>query len=140
MAAGVAAFRQVLEEFDTEMGESPEFAVADAIIRLGTNVMAERRMRVLTVLKLRGSGFLSGQHAYRLSQAGLDLFPRLADTGEGSTYQLHDTRISTGVTGLDALTILKARASRHDVAVRQYTITDRGITLGDAFAPGQDLR
>ncbi len=63
------------EYTDAEIGESAEFAVADAIIRLGTNVMAERRMRVLTVLKLRGSGFLSGQHAYRLSNRGLDLFP-----------------------------------------------------------------
>jgi circadian clock protein KaiC len=91
------------EYTDTEIGQSAEFAVADAIIRLGTNVTAERRMRVLTVLKLRGSGFLSGQHAYRLSQRGLDLFPRLADTGEATAYQLVDTRVSTGIPDLDAL-------------------------------------
>jgi circadian clock protein KaiC len=91
------------EYTDAEIGESAEFAVADAIIRLGTNVMAERRMRVLTVLKLRGSGFLSGQHAYRLSHHGLDLFPRLADGGTGTGYELNDRRVSTGIADLDAL-------------------------------------
>jgi circadian clock protein KaiC len=91
------------EYTDTEIGESAEFAVADAIVRLGTNVMAERRMRVLTVLKLRGSGFLSGQHAYRLSSRGLDLFPRLADAGEGTVYRLDENRVSTGIAALDPL-------------------------------------
>ncbi|WP_157240126.1 ATPase domain-containing protein [Catenuloplanes japonicus] len=91
------------EYTDAEIGESAEFAVADAIIRLGTNVMAERRMRVLTVLKLRGSGFLSGQHAYRLSNRGLDLFPRLADAGEGTAYRLDASRVSTGIAALDPL-------------------------------------
>ncbi|SDT28118.1 ATPase domain-containing protein [Actinoplanes derwentensis] len=91
------------EYTDAEIGESAEFAVADAIIRLGTNVMAERRMRVLTVLKLRGSGFLSGQHAYRLSNRGLDLFPRLADGGAETPYQLDGHRVSTGIPNLDDL-------------------------------------
>ena len=91
------------EYTDTEIGESAEFAVADTIIRLGTNVMAERRMRVMTVLKLRGSGFLSGQHAYRLSQHGLDLFPRLADASDGAAYHLDSGRVSTGIADLDPL-------------------------------------
>ena len=39
----------------------------------------QREMRFLQVRKLRGSGFRSGQHAYRLSRSGLHLFPRLAD-------------------------------------------------------------
>ena len=58
-------------------------------------------MRVLQILKLRGSGFLSGQHAYRLSADGFDVFPRLADEGVPGGYELDDTRISSGIAGLD---------------------------------------
>ena len=41
----------------------PNFAVADAIIALHANRTAERELRVLQVLKLRGSGFRTGEHA-----------------------------------------------------------------------------
>ena len=59
-----------------DAAEAPEFAVADAIICLGIERRAERESRVFQVLKLRGSGFVSGRHSYRLSAAGFDLFPR----------------------------------------------------------------
>ena len=36
-------------------------------------------MRVLSVLKQRGSGYSGGQHAYRITAGGLRVFPRLAD-------------------------------------------------------------
>jgi circadian clock protein KaiC len=52
----------------THTSDAPEFAVADAIISLGTDRQAERDRRVLSVIKLRGSGSLSGKHAYRLLQ------------------------------------------------------------------------
>ena len=58
---------------------APEFAVADAIISLGTLRTATREVRMLQVLKLRGSAFRSGEHAYRISSTGLRVFPRLAD-------------------------------------------------------------
>ncbi len=65
---------------------TPEFAVADAIMSLGTDREADRDRRVLSVLKLRGSGSLSGNHAYRLSSAGLDVFPRMADPVDLDRY------------------------------------------------------
>ena len=65
-----------------DIAKEPEFAVADAIIQLSSTMVKERENRVLQVLKLRGSGYLSGQHAYRLSEKGLDVFPRLADVGD----------------------------------------------------------
>lgn len=65
---------------EAEIGSLPEFAVADAIIRLSSERLGLRAVRFLTIHKLRGSGFRSGQHAYRISSSGLHLFPRLADT------------------------------------------------------------
>ncbi|MPZ93199.1 MAG: hypothetical protein GEU68_16575 [Actinobacteria bacterium] len=86
-----------------ELSEAAEFAVADAIISLTTERTAERELRVLQVLKLRGSTFLSGKHAYRISEGGIDVFPRLADPAEQPTYRLDGDRISTGISLLDGM-------------------------------------
>jgi circadian clock protein KaiC len=79
-----------------------EFAVADAIISMDTKRTAEREWRVLQVLKLRGSAFLPGEHAYRVSNAGIDIFPRLADPQDTSDYVLAPGKESTGIDALDA--------------------------------------
>ena len=51
----------------------------------------------------RGSGFLAGQHGYRLTAQGLRLFPRLADIPTAGGYPLGDDRITTGLTALDEM-------------------------------------
>lgn len=86
-----------------EMADAPEFAVADAIVALSTERTAERELRVLQVLKLRGSGFQSGKHAYRLSSGGIDVFPRLADPVNLASYELPAGRISSGIPILDEM-------------------------------------
>jgi circadian clock protein KaiC len=86
-----------------EIAEAPEFAVADAIIGLDTRRYGDRTQRSLQVHKLRGSGFLSGRHAYRLSSGGLRVFPRLADPSLEHRYELGAARISTGVAELDGM-------------------------------------
>jgi circadian clock protein KaiC len=83
--------------------EAAEYAVADSVISLEKKKTAEREIRVLEVLKLRGSGFLSGEHTYRISPAGLDVFPRLADALDRSPYELSTERVSTGVAALDEM-------------------------------------
>ena len=91
------------EYTSTETNDSPELAVADAIVSLGTHREADRDRRVLSVVKLRGSGSLSGKHAYRLSSAGIDVFPRMADPVEHDRYGGLHERMSSGVPGLDAM-------------------------------------
>jgi len=83
--------------------DAPEFAVADAIIALDIKQLDEREHRTLQVLKLRGSGFQSGQHAYRLSSKGVDVFPRLADAQDSTTYELSEKRLKTGIPALDQM-------------------------------------
>jgi circadian clock protein KaiC len=91
-------------EYDiAELTSTPEFAVADAIVSLSSVATGQRELRVLQVLKLRGSGFLSGRHAYRLSAAGIDVFPRLADPVDPADYALARERISSGIPVLDAM-------------------------------------
>jgi circadian clock protein KaiC len=91
-------------EYDVEeVAEAPEFAVADAIILLASPRVAERETRAVQVLKLRGSNYLSGRHAYRLSAHGIGVFPRLADPIDPSAYPLSSQRISSGIRALDEM-------------------------------------
>ena len=69
-----------------EATNSPEFAVADAVIGLETKRSAERTIRHLSVRKLRGSDFLSGDHVYRITAGGLVVFPRLADLRDDTAF------------------------------------------------------
>jgi circadian clock protein KaiC len=87
----------------TQALEAAEFAVADAIVALDIKQIGEREMRTLQVLKLRGSSFLSGQHAYRITIDGFKVFPRLADGLNHSTYELDKGRSTTGIAALDEL-------------------------------------
>ncbi len=86
-----------------EAATAPEFAVADSVISLCSRTVGERSERVLEVLKLRGSSYASGQHGYRLSGGGLDVFPRLADDSDDSGYALGAERVSTGIALLDVI-------------------------------------
>jgi circadian clock protein KaiC len=91
-------------EYDsTELSTAPEFAVADAIVSLSSDRVGQRELRVLQVLKLRGSGFLSGRHAYRVSEAGMEVFPRLADPTDAAAYSMATERVSSGIPALDAM-------------------------------------
>jgi circadian clock protein KaiC len=100
--SAVAATTLWIGEYDRDQAaDAPEFAVADAIIALAAKRTAERELRVLQVLKLRGSGFQAGEHGYRIDVNGLDVFPRLADELDVRGYVLGETRVSTGIPALD---------------------------------------
>jgi len=87
-----------------DISERPEFAVADSILAMSRDDLGMREFRYLQVLKLRGSGFLSGKHACRLSSDGIDVYPRIADPGDPTSYTTAPGRSSSGVPALDALT------------------------------------
>ena len=120
-AATPRAFRQFLHElagtltaFPTtafwigeygrdEIATAPEFAVADGIISLATRREAERAVRHLEIFKLRGTGFMSGEHAYRIARDGLHVFPRLAESLTTDTYELQTKRMSSGIPAIDEM-------------------------------------
>jgi circadian clock protein KaiC len=89
-------------EYDADQAsDTPEFAVADAVIALETRRSGERSVRLLSVRKMRGSAFLSGDHLYRITRGGLRIFPRLADAHDAGPYVDGEARVSTGVQALD---------------------------------------
>lgn len=99
-AYDVTAF--LLGEYTQEdIRKYPEFAVADAIVELARETLGTRDERYLRVLKLRGSGYREGQHAFRITRAGLELYPRLVAPRIPEEYEQLTDRLSTGVPGLD---------------------------------------
>jgi circadian clock protein KaiC len=91
-------------EYDAdERVNAPEFAVADAVIAMESTEHRTRSVRELRILKLRGSGFASGAHAYRLSSDGLKVFPRLADDRDDDIYTLELRRLHSGIAALDEM-------------------------------------
>lgn len=83
--------------------EEAESAVADSIVALDVRQMAEREVRVLQVLKLRGSRYRSGEHTYRITGSGIEVFPRLAEEQLATPYELNSDATATGIAALDDL-------------------------------------
>lgn len=101
-ATAVSSF-WVGEYGEEEIRDAPEFAIADSIISLVTTRTGQREARWLRIMKLRGSEFAPGQHAYRLSADGIDVFPRLADVPDAGSYALAEERVRTGIAALDEM-------------------------------------
>lgn len=81
----------------------PEFAVADGIVEMSRRRLGNRDERYFRVYKLRGSQYLEGAHAFRITDAGLDIYPRLVSPTLPEGYEPATDRISTGVRGLDEM-------------------------------------
>lgn len=86
-----------------EVLDQLEAAIADSIVALDVRQSAEREARVVQVLKLRGSGFRSGEHLYRITRSGLEVFPRLAEVQNPVGYELIPSHIGTGIPAVDEL-------------------------------------
>jgi circadian clock protein KaiC len=87
----------------TEAANYPEFAIADGILELARNKRSTRDERYLRVLKLRGSAYREGLHAFGVSPDGLNVFPRLISPSVPPEYKMRPERASTGVDGLDRM-------------------------------------
>jgi circadian clock protein KaiC len=91
------------EYTDEDAQRLPEFAVADGIVQLLRNPLSTRDERFLRVLKLRGSAYLEGLHAFRIGGKGLEIFPRLVSPEIPESYTIVEERTPTGIEGLDDL-------------------------------------
>lgn len=78
-------------------------AVADSILALDLKQIGERELRIVQVLKLRGSSYQSGEHMYRITSDGFQVFPRLAESQIEASYEMSDARSATGIAALDEL-------------------------------------
>jgi circadian clock protein KaiC len=87
-----------------EVAQRAEFAVADGIIQLGSERRELTSLRDLEILKLRGMGYVSGRHFFEIDPRGFFVYPRVrAPQSVHEPEFSGDTRLSTGVAGLDAM-------------------------------------
>jgi circadian clock protein KaiC len=116
-----------------DMATAPEFAVADTIIELSSHSNQQRSARGLQVLKLRGSAFLSGRHAYRLDADGLTVYPRLADPVATNHCHRQQERMSSGIQALDAMLDQGYRSGSSTLIVGPTGIGKTGMGLHFLF-------
>lgn len=81
----------------------PERTMVDGLVELRDELHGARRERAIEVTKFRGTGFLRGSHAFRISRRGITVSPRvealLRYPSEKDTCPTE--RISTGIAAID---------------------------------------
>lgn len=88
-----------------EDGERPEQAMVDGLIELVDRSHGDRDIRDLRVVKLRGSRHLSGRHVFRITAAGVVVFPRLEEAFATPTgpFKRFAERVPIGVEAVDRM-------------------------------------
>ncbi len=92
-----------------EAESSPVFTVADGIVSLSQSVHRNAMVRKMQVVKMRGQAQTPGWHTFRISDAGLQVFPRAIlgvaapEGGEADQEKTSNSRIAMGIPELDAM-------------------------------------
>lgn len=89
------------EYHEDEMRDNAVFTVADGLLWLSQSVERNSMVRKLQVTKQRGQGSLPGLHTFRITEDGLQVYPRSFGLSEKKARPRPLRRISTGVAGLD---------------------------------------
>jgi len=91
------------EYAETETHDNPVFTMADGIIWLTQNVSRNSMLRKIQIVKMRGASPQPGLHTMRISDDGIEIFPRLLKRIEPLPPDGRAKIVSTGVTGLDEM-------------------------------------
>ena len=96
------------EYLTPESESSPVFTVADGILWLSQNLHRNSIVRKMQVVKIRGQAQALGLHTFRISDQGIEVFPRvIIEQGEGVESAIKPfngtERISMGTPGLDEM-------------------------------------
>jgi circadian clock protein KaiC len=92
----------LLGEYSEEEQRNPVFTVADGILWLSQETDRNSVVRKLQVVKTRGRAPMPGLHTFRITNDGLQIFPRIPEQKRMRTAQ-QNARLSTGVSGLDEM-------------------------------------
>ena len=91
------------EYVEGELRDNPVFTVADGLLWLYQSVERNSIVRKMQVMKMRGQESVPGLHTFRVTNAGLQTFPRTFGlVGEAGQVKGR-RRLSTGIGELDAL-------------------------------------
>ncbi|WP_439627028.1 RAD55 family ATPase [Gemmata sp.] len=91
------------EYTEGEIRNNPVFTVADGLFWLSQQVERNSIVRKLQVMKLRGQASVPGLHTFRITDAGVQAFPRTFGLTGRAPKPRDRRRLSTGVADLDAI-------------------------------------
>ena len=96
----------LLGEWSSEREPHPITSIADGLLILSQSVFRNAMVRKLQVLKLRGQASSPGIHTFRMTGAGIQVFPATVPSrpaGAGAALPESRQRLAMGVPGLDAM-------------------------------------
>ncbi len=91
------------EYSESELSGDAVFTVADGIITLHQSVNRNSMVRKMQVMKCRGQDTLPGMHIFRITDAGLQAFPRMLGLAPLQNQKRTGRRLSTGIAELDTM-------------------------------------
>lgn len=102
--ASVQATTFLIGEYgEVEIQYNPIFTVADGIFRLLQTTHGSSAIRRMQVMKMRGRAVMPGLHTFRITNDGVQVFPRLPQPFQQKPRLPDHRRLSVGVPGVDKL-------------------------------------
>src|SRR5215210_8466715 len=92
----------LIGEYSEQELRDPVFTVADGIFWLSQETNRNSVVRRLQVVKARGMATMPGLHTMRMTQAGVQVFPRTPERAN-DVPPIGAGRLSTGIAGLDEM-------------------------------------
>ena len=91
------------EYVEGELLDNPVFTVADGLLWLYQSIERNSIVRKMQIIKLRGQESVPGLHTFRITNGGLQAFPRTFGLSDSSTHLKGSRRLSTGSAELDVV-------------------------------------
>ncbi|HUE74087.1 MAG TPA: ATPase domain-containing protein [Pirellulaceae bacterium] len=91
------------EYVEGELRDNPVFTVADGLLWLYQSIERNSIVRKMQIMKLRGQASVTGMHTFRITEDGVQAFPRTFGLSAESGHVKGQRRVSIGVPALDAM-------------------------------------
>ena len=101
---------------EPQIRDNPVFTMADGLLTMNQHVNRNSMVRQIQVLKMRGNAPQPGLHTIRISDRGVQAFPRMLKPIEEAQAKVTKELISTGIPGLDDML-----AGERSVAMRSWS-------------------
>ena len=92
----------LIGEYADQEQRNPVFTVADGVFWLSQVTDRNSVVRKFQVIKVRGRAAMPGLHTFRITDGGLQIFPRIPEQ-QSERRPSSDRRLRTGVPGLDEM-------------------------------------
>src|ERR1035437_5740263 len=128
------------EYSEAEVRDNPVFTVADGLFWLYQSIERNSIVRKMQIMKLRGQASVTGMHTFRITDGGLQTFPRTLGLGGRRTRAPTGKRLSIGVRELDKMlgggipegdSLLIAGSSGTGKSVLATQFIDAGLREGE---------